>query len=81
MSHNTTIPTKCPVCPANTQISQGIRPIWSEPWLCALWVAKDPILLCADSEDFDQTGQMPRLIQVFAGRTGHFAGFIVLWLK
>ena len=28
----------------------------------------------------DQTGQ-PRLIWVFAGRTNHFVGFVVLWLK
>ena len=29
-------------------------------------------------EDSDQTGQMPRLIRVFAGCTGHFAGYVVL---
>ena len=28
----------------------------------------------------DQTGRMPRLIRVFAGRTGHFVGFVVLRL-
>ena len=32
------------------------------PALCAYWVAKDPRFLHADSEDSDQTGQMPRLI-------------------
>ena len=37
--------------------------------LCAQWVAKDPSFLRADSEDSDQTGLMPRLIWVFAGRT------------
>ena len=57
------------VRPAKTQISLGIHPVWSEPLLCAQWVAKDPRFLHADSEDFDQTGQMPRLIWVFAGRT------------
>ena len=36
---------------------------------CAQCVAKDPMLLHADSEDFDQTGRIPRLIRVFAGRT------------
>ena len=36
--------------------------------LCAQWVAKDPMLLLADSEDSDQTRRMPRLIWVFAGR-------------
>ena len=30
--------------------------------LCAQWIAKDPRFLHADSEDSDQTGQMPRLI-------------------
>ena len=29
----------------------------------------------------DPTGQMPRLICVFAGRTGHFVGFVVLRLN
>ena len=33
-----------------------------ESSLCAQWVAKDPRFLHADSEDSDQTGQMPRLI-------------------
>ena len=32
----------------------------------------------ADSEASDLTGWMPRLIRVFAGRIGHFAGF-VMW--
>ena len=59
---------KVSVRPAKTQISLGIRPVWSESSLCAQWVAKDPIFLHADSEDSDQTGQMPRLIWVFAGR-------------
>ena len=54
---------------AKTQISLGIRPVWSESLLCTQWVAKDPSFLHADSEESDQTGQMPRLIWVFAGRT------------
>ena len=57
------------VRPAKTQISLGIRPVWSESSLCAQWVAKGPSFLHADSEDSDQTGRMPRLIWVFAGRT------------
>ena len=56
---------KVTVRPAKTQI----RPVWSEPSLCAQWVPKDPSFLHADSEDSDQTGWMPRLIWVFAGRT------------
>ena len=35
------------------------------------------MLLYADSEDPDQTGRMPRLIRVFAGRNGHFASFVM----
>ena len=57
------------VCPVKTQISLGIRPVWSESSLCTQWVAKNPSFLHADSEDSDQTGRMPRLIWVFAGRT------------
>ena len=57
------------VRPAKTQISLGIRLVRSEFSLCAKWVAKDPSFPHADSEDCDQTGRMPRLIWVFAGRT------------
>ena len=32
-------------------------------------------------EDSDQTRQMLRLIQVFAGCTGHFVGFVMLWFN
>ena len=35
---------KMNVHPAKTQISLGIRPVWSEPSLCTQWVAKDPLL-------------------------------------
>ena len=52
--------------PLKTQISLGIYPVWSESSLCAQWVPKDPSFLHADSEDSDQTGQMPKLIWVFA---------------
>ena len=60
---------KVTVRPANTQISLGIRPVWSESSLCSQWVAKHPSFLHAGSEDSDQTGRMPRLTWVFAGRT------------
>ena len=58
---------KMTVHPAKTQISLGIRPVWSESSLCAQWVAKDLSFLHADSKDSDQTGWMPRLIWVFPG--------------
>ena len=35
------------------------------------------MFLHAESEDSDQTGRMPRLICVFAGRNGHFVGFVM----
>ena len=74
------------VCPAKTQISLGIHPVWSEASLCTQWVAKDPSFLHADSEDSDQTGRKPRLIWVFAGCTLILLGlswhgsFIQAWI-
>ena len=35
------------------------------------------MFLYADSKDSDQTGRMPRLILVYAGRTCHFVGFVM----
>ena len=63
-----------PVRPAKTQISLGIRPVWSESLLSLAthW---------AHSEVSDQTGRMPRLIWVIAGCTCHFVGFVMGWLK
>ena len=69
LSHSTTKLTTWPVRPVKTQISLCIRPVWSESSLCHQCVAKDPRFLPADSEESDQTGRMPRLIWVFAGRT------------
>ena len=42
---------KMGVRPAKTQISLGIRPVWSESSLCVQYVTKDPRFLHADSED------------------------------
>ena len=72
---------KWPVRPVKTRISLGIHPVWSALSLCTQWVAKDSVLLQADSKDSDQTGRMPRLIWVFAGCTGHFVGFVMHCLK
>ena len=50
--------------------------------LCVQWVAKDPWFLHADSKDPDQTGKISGQTDlVFAGHTGHFVGFVMLWLK
>ena len=59
---------KMTVRPAKTQLSLGIRPVWSESSLSA-W--RNIGLLAtpwSHSEDSDQIGRIPRLIWVFAGR-------------
>ena len=57
------------VHPAKTQISLGIRPVWSESLLSAWRKLGSLATHWAHSEDSDQTGWMPRLIWVFAGHT------------
>ena len=57
------------VCPATTQISLGIRPVWSESSLSAWRNLGSLATHWAHGKDSDQTGRMPRLIWVFAGRT------------
>ena len=56
------------VRPAKTQISLGIRPVWSESSLSAWRKLGSLATHWAHSEDSNQTGRMPRLIWVFAGR-------------
>ena len=58
---------KMAVRPAKTQISLGIRPVWSESSLSAWRIIGSLDTHWAHSEDSDQTGRMPRLIWVFAG--------------
>ena len=68
---------KVSLCPAKTQISLSIRPVWSESSLSA-WRKRGSLAThSAHSEDSDQTGQMPRLIWVFAGHTCHSVVFIM----
>ena len=57
--------TKLPVHPAKIQISLGICPVWSVFTVHS--VVKGPIFLHVDREDFDQTGQMSRLIWASVG--------------
>ena len=57
------------VRPAKTQISLGIRPVWSESSLSARRKLGSLATYSAHSEDSDPTGRMPRLILFFAGRT------------
>ena len=65
--------------------------IWATSWqnkqngMCAqqrlrsAWVStqSDQSLRCRHCKDSDQTGQMSRLIWVFARRTDHFVGFVM----
>ena len=60
---------KMSVRPAKTQISLGICLVWSESSLSAWRNLGSLATYWAHSEDSDQTGWMPRLIWVFAGRT------------
>ena len=60
---------KVDVHPTKTQISLGIHPVWSESLLSAWRKLGSLATYWAHSEDSDQTGLMPMLIWVFAGRT------------
>ena len=80
MSRLMTKPTKW-LSPAKTQISLGIRPVWSESSLSAGRKLGSLATHWAHGEDSDQTGRMSRLIWVFAGRTGHIVGFVMRWLN
>ena len=55
---------KVSVRPAKTQISLGIRQVWSESSLSAWRKLGSLDTHWAHSEDSDQTGRMPRLICV-----------------
>ena len=74
---------------------QRLRSAWAsaqsdQSSLCAQWVAKGPSFLHADSDNSDQTGRMPRLVRVFAGRTltllvlsrgGSYNSFVTFLIK
>ena len=80
MSQRMTKPTKRHVRPAKTQISLGIRQVWSESSLSAWRKLGSLATHWVHSEDSDHTGQMPRLIWVFAGRICNFVDFVMRWL-
>ena len=62
------------MCTQQRQISLGIRPVWSESSLSAWRKLESLATHWVHSKDSDQTGRMPRLIWVFAGRT------LILWV-
>ena len=82
-SRDMTKPTTVTLRPAKTQFSLGICPVWSvfAIRMKKAWVISYPLSAqrrrklgslathWAHSEDSDQTGRMPELIWVFAGRT------------
>ena len=74
-SHDQT--SKWALRPLKTKISLGICPVWSESSLSAWRKVGSLATHWAHSEDSDQTGRMPRLIWVFAGRTDHIVGFVM----
>ena len=69
MTQRITKPIKWHVRPAKTQISLGIRPVWSESSLSAWSKFGSLATHWVHSKESDQTGRMSRLIGVFAGRT------------
>ena len=69
LSRLMTKPLKWHVRPAKTQISLGIRPVWSESSLSAWRKLGSLAIHWAQSEDSDKTGRIRRLMWVFAGRT------------
>ena len=76
---------KVSVRPAKTQISLGIRPVLSESSLSTWRKLGSLATHWAHNEYSDQTGRMPRLIWVFAGRTATLlvlsrGGSIMVWL-
>ena len=68
---------KMSVRPVKTQISLGIRPVWSEPLLSAWRKLGSLATHWAHSEDSDQTGRLPRLICLRWAHT-HFVGFVAV---
>ena len=82
-------PNKMTACPAKTQISLGIHPVWSESSLCAQWIAKDPSFLHADSEDWSdwadaQADLSLRWVHIsfcwFRHEVAHFFSHLVDWI-
>ena len=64
-----TKPIKWHVRPAKTQIILGIRPVWSESSLSTWRKCVSLATHWVHMKDTDQTGEMHRLIWVFAWRT------------
>ena len=70
-----TKPTKWHVRPAKTQITLGIRPVWSKSSRCAQWVAEDPMFLHADSEVWSDWADAKADLSLRWAHS-HFVGFV-----
>ena len=81
MSQRMTKPTKWRVRQAKTQISLSIRLARLESSLSARRKLASLATHWAHWKDSDQTGRMPRLMWVFAGRPCHYVGYVVRWLN
>ena len=77
LSRLTSKPTKWHVRPAKTHVNLDIRPVWSESLLSTWGKRRSLAVIRAHSEASDQTGRLPRLIWVFAGRKVHFIAFVM----
>ena len=64
------------VRPEKSQVSLGIRPVWSESSLFAWRLLGALATYRAHSEDSDQTGRMPRLISENSDQTGRMPRLI-----
>ena len=82
ISRSTVKPTAWYVWSAKTQIGMSMRPARSgSKTLCCPYEETGSLAIKnAYSEDSDQSGWMPMLIWVFAGRIAHFLCFVVLRL-
>ena len=81
MSHCMSKPTIWHFRPVKTQISLGIRPVWSESSLSAWRKVWSLVTRWAHFGDSAQTRRMSRLIWTFALCTCHFFGFVMRRLE
>ena len=68
------------VRPAKTQISLGIRPVWSESSLSTGRKLGSLATHWMHSKDSDQTGRMPQADLSLRWAHTHFVGFVMSWL-
>ena len=65
------------VCPAKTQTSLDIHPVWSVFAVHMKMRGSLATHKAHSSDNSDQTGQTPRLTWIFALDIGYFVGFVM----